>query len=282
MAHKNLIRRAAYAAKLNSLCPDFLRLFQYFGILRGKHNQLGNNRLVAVNDNIHVIFFQNSQIRPAAKRDRSSEKNILQISGNHRAAPAIAKRTARSLEHDILVILVDTHMRSMHDFNNFPVDCPRPYSQFIPQLISRLRRDVRGKLISVRFSKFVERLLADLKGNRIYVVFLFRILAFRAHLHVFGYMPQFLAVLDSVTLGFPFGGHYQRFRHITTVVGVSGRPRSYHTNEISCRNGVRIRTTHASRRFFGDSARTHVANSATDTLRSELARFALGLIPVPA
>jgi hypothetical protein len=48
--------------------------------------------------------------------------NVLQIGGQHGAAPAVGQGAAGALFHQVFVILIHAHVGAVHDFDDLAVD----------------------------------------------------------------------------------------------------------------------------------------------------------------
>ena len=56
--HEDLVRAAAHAGKVDTLCPDFFGEPLYLRVTARGNEKLRKERLVAVNHHVHFIFFQ--------------------------------------------------------------------------------------------------------------------------------------------------------------------------------------------------------------------------------
>jgi hypothetical protein len=94
---------------------------------------------VTMDHDVDVILLEHAEIGFGLDRIGGSKKDVLKIGSQHRSPPAVGDGCPSSLFHQVFVILVDTDVRSMHDFDNFSVDIARQYAGFLPFIIQRGR-----------------------------------------------------------------------------------------------------------------------------------------------
>ena len=91
---------------------------------------------MAVDNNIDIFFFKNTQVNLAEHRRRSAEHDILKIGSQHAAAPTISQSGPGSLLHQALIVLVYSHMSAVHGFDYFSIDTAGNNSQLTPDFLT--------------------------------------------------------------------------------------------------------------------------------------------------
>ncbi len=110
---------------------------------------------MAMDDDIDMILFHDPEIGLGLQRSGSSEHDILQVGGDHRPAPAVGKRGPGALLHQVLVILIHTHVGPVHDLNDLPVDISRQNALLFPFVLQRLGGSLQVGKSSLGLSPFV-------------------------------------------------------------------------------------------------------------------------------
>ena len=80
-----------------------------------------------MNDDINLLFFQDAEINLAKDRYGIPKKYILKVRGNHGTTPAIRQGTAGRRKEQALVVLINTHMRAVHQLHHLPVNATGHY-----------------------------------------------------------------------------------------------------------------------------------------------------------
>jgi hypothetical protein len=132
VALEELVGRTADAAQLDALGALGLGVFDDFRLLAHGHDHLGEDRLVAVDDDVDMVFFHDAQVGFGLQRIGGAEKHVLQVRGQHGAAPAVRQGGAGALLHQVFVVLVHAHVGAVHDFDDFTVDIARNHTGFFP------------------------------------------------------------------------------------------------------------------------------------------------------
>ena len=60
LAHQDFISRAAHPCEVDAFCTFLLSQFEQFRVLRGNNNHFREHRIVAVQDNVDMVFFEHS------------------------------------------------------------------------------------------------------------------------------------------------------------------------------------------------------------------------------
>ena len=106
------------------LAPLFWAYCDQLRLLGGHVDHLGQQRLMAVDDDVDVVFFQDAQVDLAGHRRRAAEHDVLQVGGDHGAAPAVGQGAAGALLDEVVVVLVHAHVGAVHQFDDLDVAAP--------------------------------------------------------------------------------------------------------------------------------------------------------------
>ena len=107
LPHQDLVCRAADPADQDPLRPLLLGQFDQLGIAARRHDHLREGRLVAVDDDVHLVLFQDAEVDLAPHGLRRPEEDVAEVRGEHRAGPAVAQRGPQAVQDEVLVIGVD-------------------------------------------------------------------------------------------------------------------------------------------------------------------------------
>src|SRR3989339_576345 len=118
---EHFIGRTADTTQLNAFCTDFVRQFKHFSTLGCCNDHFGKYGLMAVNNNVDMIFFHDAQVGFGDQGRRGTEHDVLKIGCNHGPAPAISQCASCALFHQVFIILVNPHVGPVHDINDFSV-----------------------------------------------------------------------------------------------------------------------------------------------------------------
>ncbi|MBA7641434.1 hypothetical protein ES703_49113 [subsurface metagenome] len=76
---------------------------------------------MTVNNQVYLVFFEHTQIYLTQNGSRGAEENILKLSGNHAAPPAISYRRPDPLFKQVPVVLVNSNMGAVHYLHYFSI-----------------------------------------------------------------------------------------------------------------------------------------------------------------
>jgi hypothetical protein len=85
---------------------------------------------VAVHDDVDVVFLHDAQVGLGLQRIGGAEEHVLQVGGQHGAAPAVGQGGAGALLHQVFVVLVHAHVGAVHDLDDFAVDIAGHHTVF--------------------------------------------------------------------------------------------------------------------------------------------------------
>jgi len=237
---ENLVGRAADAAQLDPLGALGLGVFDNLRFLGHGHDHLGKHRLMAVHDDVDMVFLHHAQVGFGLQRIGGPEEDILEIGGQHGAAPAVRQGSAGALLGDVLVILVHTHVGAVHDLDDFPVDIPGLDALGFPFFVQRFRRPFQIQELAFGLTPLIAGFLAYFQGDFVHIA----ILRFTVHFNGGGYAQmrrdrqQFVHIFDLIGFGLFPGRGKKNLGHTAAVVGMGGSAGSHHAREVTGGNGV--------------------------------------------
>jgi len=171
-------------------------------------------------DNIYMIFLHDPEVRLRLKGIRGSEKNVLEIRGKHGAAPAVGYGRPGALLDQIFKILVNTHMGTVHDLNNFPIDISGNNAVLLPFFIKGRRRSFCVQQFAFVLSPFIYCGFSHFKGD--VISFSVNLLAVNFN-RGFNTQPgsdlqELFDIFNLVSIGFLFCSGHENFGHAAAVI----------------------------------------------------------------
>ena len=130
--------RAAHAGQLDALGALVLGVLDHLRLLGRHGDHLGQQRLMAVDDDVDVVFFQDPQVDLAGHRHRAAEEDVLEVRADHGAAPAVGQGGAGALLDEVVVVLVHAHVGAVHELHDLDVAAPGHDALFPPDLLALL------------------------------------------------------------------------------------------------------------------------------------------------
>ncbi len=91
VAHQDLVGGAAHPGQLDALGAFVLGILDHFRFLGGHIDHLRQQGLMAVDDDVDMVFLQDAQVDLAGHRHRHAEEDVLQIGGDHGTAPTVGQ-----------------------------------------------------------------------------------------------------------------------------------------------------------------------------------------------
>jgi hypothetical protein len=138
-AHEQFVAGAADPHQVDAAGPFGFWPGQEFRDWQACGNHFRHHRVVAVNDDVDLVFFQDARIDRGGTRRGDAEEDVGDFGGDHGAAPAVGKGVAHGLQQQGLPVVVHPHVGAVHHFRGFPVDAPGVRLNF-PRLPALLRR----------------------------------------------------------------------------------------------------------------------------------------------
>jgi len=132
VAHEDLISGAAHSGNIDAHCSLLFGQVHHLRLSCRSDDHLREQRLVAVHYDVDLIGLQNAQVGLGEGRCGCAEEDILQLSGDHRAAPAVGYAGSQALQDEVDRIIVHTHMGAVHDLHYLPVYAPGIDAQLFP------------------------------------------------------------------------------------------------------------------------------------------------------
>ena len=217
VAHEHLVGGAAHAREVDALGAHLLRRLLDLGVLGRRDEKLRKKRLVAVDDDVHLVFLEDAQVKGAEHGHGRAEHDVLKVRRYHGAAPAVREGAAGRLEHEVLVVLVDSHVGAVHDLDDFAVYAPGDDAVFAPDLLSFQRRLLDVGELPLLLPELVRGPFRRCRGDVLDGP------ALRGHAEVEGHLEELRLVLDGEALGLALGCLDESLHHFPGMVRVGGR-----------------------------------------------------------
>ena len=87
---------------------------------------------MAVDNDIYLLLVQTAHVNPSQYRRGCTEKDVRNLSGHHGSTPTIGKGGTGTLLYHVLVVLIHSHVRPVHDLHDLPHGSPGNYAQLPP------------------------------------------------------------------------------------------------------------------------------------------------------
>ena len=238
------------------MAPAALACFQVGRIVRGDYHAFEKQGFMAVNQNVYLVFFQKTHIHAGHPGFGCSEKNVRDFGGDHGPAPSIGKGRAGALFDDIIVVLVNTHMRAVHEFHNLTHRAARNDSGFAPLLQGLCGHAFCEGNFTLDLGVCPFEFLVEVCG------YVFDRPVSGLDSNAFGNISEFLFVLN-LKMRNPAVHHLsEHIQHSHAVIGMGGAARGHGTRKITGRYGIDGRAANAGFRVRVPGvqpARTHEA-----------------------
>ena len=179
------------------------------------------------------------------------------------------------MQQGIGCIIIAAHVGTMHHFGDFPIHAPGHDAQFFPTL-ALLFRNTAYKGYSVTFgAKALLKLQGKVFGN------IKKFTPFGGNAQLLGNPQHFLLIFYMIILCLTVSHSVKSLDTIPAMVRVPGSATCQKPAKVAGNNDISISAANSKRRFFADPARTHGADTATDTALAETAMGSLLCKPVP-
>ena len=256
-------------ATLMPAAPDLLGQCDHLGLARRVDDHRREQRLVTVDEDVDAVFGQHAKVRRGADGLWRAVQDVLQVGGEHRAAPAAGECALHRAVEQRLVVLVGTGGGAVHRLDYLAVDAARHHAEFAPQVLALLgcsgdEDELPGLLPVLR-----ERALGDLERQLVHV------LARGVDTHVAGDLGQLDRVGDGSALDLTLGDREKREGGIAAVIGVRGGSRSDLAQEVARGDRLAGRSAHAAVVLADQAAGSHRAQLAAPAGRAGRARLDL-------
>ncbi len=156
-AHPDLVGGTADAAQRDPVGALALGVFDHLRVLRCVDDQLGERRLVAVDDDVDLIVLEDAQVRLAGQRPGGAPDDVGEVGGQHGAAPPGGQAQADGLLHEVVGVLVASAVGAVHGVDHFAVETARADAQLVPQLLALLGSAIGVRLVALLAAPVVER-----------------------------------------------------------------------------------------------------------------------------
>src|SRR5208283_2126739 len=275
-SHQELTPRATEPDKVDTLCSVLPCESHELGVGNCLDYHLGEHRVVAVDRDVDVVFFEHRKVDPGFPDGRSAEQDIGDIGAKHRPTPAVGEAAAQALQQDVNVIRTHPHLDPVHAVHHLSVDPPWGDPEFVPDFTGCFRGPVEelegvfchAVLFEHGTSKF---------GSKSLVIF-----AFDCDAVFLCKQPQLLGVGDAVVFGFSHPHEIQCLNDVTAVVGMGRGPGGYRVKQVAGNDQVCVGTADAADAVGRDDpAWSHGTPGAGKPRLAVLTGWLLHLVPVP-
>ena len=259
-----------------TLIPQARGCGQQLGILRSGHNDIGKRRLMAVNQDVHLVRLQHAQVDARAERVRLAEQHVRDIGGDHRTAPAVGQRRADRGQDQVLGVVVHAHVRHVQPGDDLAVDPPRRHARGRPVLPLLFRSPAHVGQGPFLLAELLQERGGQLPGKR------FLALPLARDTILFGQGTQFRPPAHAVGLRLPLAGQQQSTDHLAPVVAVGRRADAHVLEQVPGDDDVRVGAANALFRPVAEGVNPAGAHEAVAAADSELAEAALRLLGLEA
>ena len=259
MAHLQLVAGTAESDQVDARGALSLRECHEFGILRGLHDNVGQQRIVPVQRDIDVVGEEGAQVDPGDRGLRGAEHDVRQLGGDHRAAPAVGQARAQTVQERVDVIVVDAHVGAVEHLHALAVDTAGHDAQAVPALPARVRGPIREADRFLAGAEVLEHRVGDVTGDLVGRAVRGLDAEFPGQRHQLGLVPEFVAA------GSALGQFREDLQHVPAVIRVRGGARRDRPSEIAGDDDIRVGAADAFLRAFPeriDTARSHRAVAA--------------------
>ncbi len=171
VAHQDFVGRAADAAQVYPPGPLGLSQLYHLRLLSHGDDDLGEQRFVAVDDQVYLVLLEHAQVYLTQHRGRGAEEDVLELGGNHAAPPAVADGRPHPLLKQAAVVLVNPDVGAVHYLHDFPVDAARGHPLPPPQLLALQRRPAQEANLTLLLAELGQGYLADIDGYLLVTAF---------------------------------------------------------------------------------------------------------------
>ncbi len=217
---------------VDALCALLLRQLDHLWVLSRRDDHLRQGRLVAVDDDVYLVFLEHTQVRLRFDRRGGAKQHVGQFRGDHRATPAVADRGSQAVQDQVNRVIVHADVGPVHRFHDLPVHTARVDAQFLPQfntLCWRAPGEADGALL-------VAKLGIDSSGQVQGDLLLGPPLGW--DLVLYGQGMQLRLVLDLVAAGLALSRQEKRVGDVPPVVRVGRCPGGDHAQQAAGYDGI--------------------------------------------
>ena len=111
LAHLQFVAGAAQPDEVDTLCALLFRHGDELGIFGGLHDDVRQQRVVAMQRDIDTLNAQRTEIDPRHDGFRRTEHHVGQLRRDHGATPAIGEARPQRVQRGVRVVVIDAHVR---------------------------------------------------------------------------------------------------------------------------------------------------------------------------
>ena len=234
LAHQHFVAGAAQSGQTDAGRAFFFGQGDEFRGLRGGDDHFGQHRVVAVQQDVDLVGFEDAQVDVGQAGRGHAEHDVGQFGGDHGAAPAVAEGGAAGLQQDVDPIVVHTHVGAMQHFYVFAVNAARVSAGFIPDSLAGFG-GTAGQRQFVASHAVIFHHLPGQPGGDFLVA-----LAVRFHAVFGGQRLELLRFGNGIDVGFTFADEVQGFQDVTAVIPMRGRAGGHHPGQVAGDDNVGV------------------------------------------
>ena len=212
--HEQFVSGAADAGKVDPVGALGFGQVEHFRGFTRLQDHFRNHGIVAVNNDVDLVFLQDSRIHHGGFGTGNPEKDVRYLRGNHGTSPAVGQGVAQRLQQEALPVIVHAHVGAVHHFRGFPVNAPRRDADLVPELPALFRGPLEQGYLLLAHAVIFHHGPGQFPGQGQ------GILSLRVDTIFHGHPSKLSLIPDAVARRLPLGHAGQHLHQIPAVVGM--------------------------------------------------------------
>jgi len=226
LAHQKLVPGAAEPGHVEAGGAGLPGRLDQLGINRGGQDHFRDQGVVAVDQDVDLVFFDDPQVDPALVRGRGAEDDVGNLGAGHGAAPAVGQGGAGGVEAEGDRVAIHAHVGTVKHLHGFAVNAARGDVQLVPQGFAGRRQALEKGEARPEAGEILAQALGQGLGHG-------QGLALGVQADLGRQAAQLGLVPDSVARGAAAADVIKHFHQVPAVVGMGGRPAGHEAAEIA-------------------------------------------------